>query len=254
MTTSKFIQLRPLTMVAVLAGVVGLSACTSIGYRCPLDPSEKPDSPTACAGMNDAMQGAKKGTGGKTSVLLDSQGRIVPPESLAGRPAQPLAAAAGRGVEPYQAATGSPVFVQPKVFQAYTSSFKDANGALHDGHTAWFTTPGRWAYGSMDAAGDITGQVMRPANPLDLPAGRVLTPDEAKTRQAQTQQAAAQSAQPATQQARDKAALQTLSDAASSASNKSGQSTRPATAATPVQTTPPQAAAGVTAPAIQLNN
>ena len=92
-------------MVAVLMGTLGLSACTTVGYRCRLDPNGKSEYPTACSGMQDALAGAKKGTGGKTSVLMDDQGRLVPRELLENKVAVPLTGQA----EPYREKSGDPL-------------------------------------------------------------------------------------------------------------------------------------------------
>lgn len=198
--------------------VSALSACTSIGYRCPLDESDSPEYPTACAGMQDAMNGAKKGVGGKTSVLMDAQGRLVPRELLESRAVNPLSAAASR--EPYRQKSGEPVFVQPKVFQTWTSAFVDADGNLHDGRHSWFTTPGRWSYGTVDQPGNITNNLMGPSMPEAKPAGRVVRvdPQTGEPVAAPQGENVAPKATPQTEKARDKAAQQTLSSTAAMAS------------------------------------
>lgn len=232
-------------LAAVMLGALSLSACTTVGYRCPLDHEGKAESPTACASMQEAMAGAKKGTGGKASVLMDDKGRLVPRELLENKVAQPLAANA----EPYRNKSGEPVFHQPKVFQVWTGAFVDAEGNLHDGHTSWFSTPGRWAYGTVDRPGEVGSNSMRPALPDTRPAGRVVKVDPNTGREMQVRAAADQrpaATQPNSQQERDKAALQTLSSAANSAAAKSqAQHAQPAKAPT---------AAGVTAPAVGLSD
>lgn len=229
-------------MTAALLAVLGLSACTSIGYRCPLNETDDAEYPTACASMQDAMAGARKGTGGKTSVLMDDKGRLVPRELLENKPVKPLTAQSN---EPYRAKSGDPVFNQPKVFQVWTGAFVDAEGNLHDGHTSWFSTPGRWAYGTVDRPGEVGNNTMRPALPDARPQGRVVKVDrdgrEITSQQQSAAPAQAQQAAPNTQQERDKAALQTLSSAAQSAANNAK--------ATPARPAP---AAGVTAPAVGL--
>jgi len=230
-------------LAAMLLGTLGLSACTTVGYRCPLENEGKAEFPTACASMQDAMAGAKKGTGGKTSVLMDEKGRLVPRELLENKVAQPLPSTG----EPYRVKSGEPVFHQPKVFQVWTGAFVDAEGNLHDGHTSWFSTPGRWAYGTVDRAGDVGNNTMRPALPDARPAGRVVKIDprtglEMQPQAAQQQAPAAQN----NQKERDKAALQTLSNAANSAS--AAAKPQPSAAAKA------PTAAGVTAPAVGLGD
>jgi hypothetical protein len=240
-------------LAAVLLGTLGLSACTTVGYRCPLEHDGKAEHPTACASMQDAMAGAKKGTGGRTSVLMDDKGRLVPRELLENKVAQPLTANA----EPYRAKSGEPVFHQPKVFQVWTGAFVDADGNLHDGHTSWFSTPGRWAYGTVDRPGDVGSNTMRPALPDTRPAGRIVKTDP-RTGQELPAQGKAQAGQTSSQQDRDKAALQTLSNAANSASAKNqaqqAQQAQPLQpkAAAPAAQAPTNA--GVTAPAVGLGD
>lgn len=234
-------------MAAVLVSMLGLSACTTVGYRCPLDPNEKSEYPTACSGMQDAIAGARKGTGGKTSVLMDDKGRLIPHELLENKPAVPLA---GR-VEPYNGKSGDPQFIQPKKFEVLTGAFVDAEGNLHDSHTAWFTTPGRWAYGTVDRATDVGNNTMRPALPDTRPTGRVVKVDPRTGEEAKPQAQAGNQAPKQNQQERDKAALQSLSSAAGTAAQTAkaqaqGQA-QPVVAAKP-------AAAGVTAPVVGLGD
>lgn len=211
MNTS-YLSRSALAIVAVL----GLSACTSIGYRCPLDPSEKPESATACAGMGEAMSGAKLGTGGKTSVLLDEKGRLVPPELLQNRTAKPLTAVmAAPNEEPFRDSTGEPVLHKPRLFQVWSAAFVDDKGNLHDGHHSWFATPSRWAYGTVNKPGLTGDNTMVPAMPGELPKGRILP--AVKRNQANHQ------VQVLTQAEQDKAALQNLSNAVESAHSQAQQ-------------------------------
>jgi hypothetical protein len=232
----------PLT-AALLVSMLGLSAC-AVGYRCPLDSNEKPDSPTACASMQDAMAGARAGTGGKTSVLMDDKGRLVPHELLENKVARPLAL---QKEGPYHEKSGDPVFHQPQVYEVWTGAFVDADGNLHDGHTSWFTTPGRWAYGTVDQPNGMGDSLMQPARPDARPAGRVV-----KVNPQTGQEIKPAAAAPATPKAREQAALQNLSNAATSAAqrvgNKSAAQVQPVT--TPRVTT--STAPSVTAPAINL--
>lgn len=234
-------------LAALLVGTLGLSACSSIGYRCPLDADDDAESPTACSSMQDAMFGARKGTGGKTSALMDDQGRLVPRELLENKVAKPLAT---QGKEPYRSKSGEPVFHQPKVYQVWTGAFVDAEGNLHDGHTSWFSTPGRWAYGSVDRPSEAGSNTLRPAFPDARPAGRVVKTDQ-NGNAVSNQPAAAQSAPASSQQERDKAALQSLSQAASTAANQNAKA-QPQPQVAPDRPVP--AAPNVTAPAVGLGD
>lgn len=261
---------RSLKLAGILAGLAALSACTSIGYRCPLDATDSPEEVTACASMSEAMAGSKKGTGSKTSVLMDEKGRLIPPELLSKTPVRPLA---NQAKGPYRDKTGSPAFIQPKVFQVYTESFQDGNGNLHDGHHSYFSTPGRWAYGTMDRNTDVSAHVMGPSRPSDRPDGRIVvvdprtglvmnpqqqgaqqtrpTPPSAAAQAAAVNTAAGASQSMSTQQ-RERAALQNLSNAANSAAANANAANRQIQAQG--QPNWPGAAPGVTAPAVQLGN
>lgn len=242
--------LRLPLLAAVLVSTVGLSACISPGYRCPLESGKDSEFPTACSNMKDAMAGARAGSGGHTSVLMDDKGRLVPREMLDHKVAKPLAA---QNTGPYHEKSGDPQFYQPKKFEAWTGAFVDANGILHDGGTSWFTTPGRWAYGTVDRPGDVGSNTMRPAMPDTRPAGRIVKTDQrGNIVSAQSQSAPAVQ----TSQQRDRAALQNLSAAANSAAAnvkvQQAQSAAQAAAAAVMPTTP--TSAGVTAPAVGLGD
>ena len=234
---------RPAALAAavLIAGV--LTGCMDIEYRCPLDPSKKPDSPTACAGMSEALEGAQRGTGGKLSVLMDDKGRVVPHEMLENRPAQPLAYRGGESDEPYPQATGEPVFRQPKVFKVEASAFTDANGNLHDAHNAWFATPGRWSYGTVDQPAADSDGLLKPASPLDAPPGKVV-----QTAGPGIQSSMRPTQTPATAKQRDQAALKNLSAVANNSARAAQENQMQGLRAQP------QAASGVTAPAISLGN
>jgi hypothetical protein len=235
-------------LAAVLLSTAGLSACISPGYRCPLEADKDIEFPTACANMKDAMAGARAGTGGQTSVLMDDKGRLVPREMLDRKVAKPLAA---QGTEPYHEKSGDPQFYQPKKFEVWTRAFVDANGNLHDGTTSWFTTPGRWAYGTVDRPGDVGANTMRPAMPDTRPAGRIVKKDQNGNIVSAQPQAAAV-AQPAQQ--RDKAALQNLSAAANSAAANAKAQQAQSQALSAANAVVQSPATGVTAPAVGLGD
>lgn len=232
-------------MLAVLA-VAALSGCTSIGYRCPLDPAEKADSPTACANMQDAIEGAKRQTGGRTSVFLDDKGRIVPREIIEQRTAQPV----GGGGEPsngFYPSSGQPAFIQPKVFQVWSGAYQDTEGNLHDGHHSWFTTPGRWSRGTVSTPGDVGKHLLAPALPNEKPKGRILSLDPRTGQPVVIQNVPTPATQSPQQTAKDAdaAALKALSQAANSSASR---------ATAPKAQLPATAAPGITAPAVQLKD
>lgn len=251
-----------------MAAVMLVSGCSTIGYRCPLDPSDSPDSATACASMQDAMKGAKNGTGGKTSVLLDDKGRIIPAEMTSRSAINPLGS---RTAEPYRQKSGTPVFEPPKVFQVWSAAFVDSEGNLHDGHHAWFSTPGRWAYGTVDKVGAIGANSMGPNRPDSVQGGRIVQPSGngsnvmrparpgagGVSQTQSTKPAVNELSQPkseaASQQERDAQALQNLANAANQAPNSKVLASDQAKAKALAQSQMGRVAApGVTSPGIQL--
>lgn len=228
-----------ISVFSMLSAVL-LGGCANVEYRCPLDGS-KPASPTACAGMKDALYAAKRGTGGKTSVLMDDKGRIVPNEVASNRSVAVLASP-----EPYAQSGGNPVYEQGSLFKAYTPGYQDGNGMLHEGRHSWFATPGHFKYGSVSVVGDggtVAGNaLLQPSNPNELPSGRIVVQDP-KAVQGQKVLTAPES-KPAPS---DKEALQSLSSATSKAATKAA-----AGKARPVSPGQNQAAPGVTAPGLGL--
>lgn len=93
---------------------------------------------------------------------------------------------------------GQPVYSQPRVHRSWAAPWVDANGRLHSGEYVYFTTPGRWEYGTLRAPGAAGAAMMGPVKPGSLG----FTPDFTKTpKGAQTiQNPNAQGLQPAQQQ------------------------------------------------------
>jgi hypothetical protein len=179
----------PIALAVMAVASIFLAGCTTVAYRCPLDGKGAGAGSTACAGLADAMAGARLGTGGKTSVLIEETGKLVPSDLLMGKTAVPLAAPSmvQAGTSGPAALPGvTPVYEQATVFQAWTPAFVDDSGNLHDGHYAWFTTPGRWTYGGSKnianspkvrgASGAAVqyGNTLSPSRPDDLPPGNIL--------------------------------------------------------------------------------
>ncbi len=59
---------------------------------------------------------------------------------------------------------GKPVFIPPKVHRVWTAPWTDSDGHLHGGEYLYFTTPGKWSYGSLRAPGEASG-VFKPVMP-----------------------------------------------------------------------------------------
>lgn len=233
------LKLNPLTKIMLAAAAITtLTACSSVPYRCPLDSAEEPDSKTACVGMEEALDAAKRGGGGKHSVIVDDKGNIIPPELAHKKTLKVI----NQATEPYVEASGSPQYRQPKVFQVWTPAYVDSDGVLHDGRNSYFTTPGEWRYGTLNGSGtkgsEVAEGLFRPSKETDLPKGRILTPDELKAKTAVVKAQASTEAVKDTPS--DKVALTNLSQSAQKAATKNAVNV--------------QAAPGVTSPSVQITD
>lgn len=176
-------------------GVLLLVGCANVTYRCPLDNTEKADSPTACASMQEAAKGARLGGGGRNSTLMSDDGSLV---KLHGAKSGPAAAPGAKSLAqataaaipvggPFASPTINPAYQPPRVFQVWTDAYQDAEGNLHDGRNSYFTTPGRWGYGDgaavpvtpsgRPAGATPSNRLMEPARADELPSGRVVDPN-----------------------------------------------------------------------------
>ena len=177
-----------LGFLVLSAALVG---CSSPSYRCPLDSDEKPDSPTACTSMQEALAGAKANTGGRNSVISDDKGQL-----LTSKNSRSSSEYAGNSVISRLALTqqevgfkSAPVFEQPKVFQFWTPHQVDSQGVFHEGRQSWMATTGRWRAPGVEGSGykpsisantqpagnpssaqssSATGAALRPSVPSDM--------------------------------------------------------------------------------------
>lgn len=156
----KFVHvLTPLALL-VLAG------CSSTpAYRCPLDGAEASGRCSSTEAAYDAAVGAR---GVKTDVisvfdLPQNKGLDQKKNEHAARPFF-----TGQATNyPTPAGSGTPVFAQPRVFQPWLAPYVDADGNLRSGEYGYFSTPGKWNYGSLRKPGGAS-QIFEPANPGNL--------------------------------------------------------------------------------------
>jgi type IV conjugative transfer system lipoprotein TraV len=161
-----------------------LSGCmTTPAYRCPLDGSEASGRCTSTEQAYKASVGARGVSHDATSVFDLPQNQHL--DKKAGS-AQPAASQTpyftGQAANyPAPPGNGAPVFQQPKVFQPWLAPYVDADGNLRSGEYGYFSTPGRWNYGTLRKPGSSSG-IFEPARPGDLgfqpvaPAGRQAAP------------------------------------------------------------------------------
>lgn len=147
--------------LTVLAAVATLMAgCASTPYECPLS-----DSPNAkCASTADAYKAARtlpKDTRGMTTVFDQSQAA----QARTDKADKPYVGAQSSEY-PAAGANGMPVFEQPRVFRPWLAPYVDAEGNLRSGEYGYFSTPGRWNYGTLRQAGNAS--IQGPARPDNL--------------------------------------------------------------------------------------
>lgn len=141
---------------AVLLASALTGCAISAPHECPLD-----DTGTgSCASMQTAYSAAQAPVrSGSTSLF---EGKAVQ-AAAPGDPVKPAIGALSNYPVPDQA---MPVFQQPKVFRPWLAPYVDADGVLHAGEYAYFSTPGQWNYGELRKPG-AGGAVMGPAKPWD---------------------------------------------------------------------------------------
>lgn len=68
------------------------------------------------------------------------------------------------------AGDGAPVFQQPNVMRVWVAPYVDADGVLRSGEYAYFTTPGKWNYGSLKKSGSASSasSMFEPTKPNQL--------------------------------------------------------------------------------------
>jgi type IV conjugative transfer system lipoprotein TraV len=126
------------------AAVLALTGCMSTPkHECALD-----ETGGHCASLEQAYQAA--------SGLDDVSGyqNVFESTKKAGRQGTQGFAPEGYA---QPAERGKPVFVPPKVHRVWTSPWTDSEGQLHGGEYLYFTTPGKWSYGSLRAPGEASG-------------------------------------------------------------------------------------------------
>lgn len=152
-------KLLGVAVVAALASACGTS------YKCPLAENGGP----SCSSKNmqtiySAATKAEPNYAGE--YVTDSQGyknSLIKAHAAAGQAVAP-ADAQSMGLPANE--RGMPVYEQPKVQRAWVAPWVDAEGNLHSGTYVYTTTPGKWNYGTLKAAGDV-GAMMEPVKPED---------------------------------------------------------------------------------------
>lgn len=171
--------------------------------RCPLDG----DGNQNCTSMQEGYSAA-------LGTPLPSIGNGALPTYAEGNSVAPQYSAFDGYSQPRQ--VGAPVYQQAQVHRAWTAPWTDADGVMHGGEYVFFTTPGRWTYGSLKASGGAS-DIFRPASrqafnvdPVTGAEGRAMEAAAKEAERAKVEAAKAKAkADQAAQQAKAAPALNT---------------------------------------------
>lgn len=147
---------------ALTAVAVALSACSTPGYRCPVGDENRPNG--ECSSIEKTYETARAAerAGAKGMTVFDPK-VAAEIEKSKNVPVLPGAASA----YPETPVNGMPVFEQPRVYRVWIPPYVDAEGNLRSGEYSYFSTPGRWNYGSLKKEG-AGSSVMEPTKPNSL--------------------------------------------------------------------------------------
>lgn len=165
--------MKKLMLPLSFAVVTVLSGCASVQYECPL----KPQLDAKCASMQDAYGAATKTTGQADSPrqsVFDRASKAAAADDAQNKPFF-------KGEDSGFTETGErgmPVFKQPDVHRVWVSPYVDSDGNLRTGEYTYFSTPGKWNYGTTRRAGEGSA-IFGPQKPNNL--GFVPVTTSAKT-------------------------------------------------------------------------
>lgn len=154
--------MKKLLLPLSLAVVAALSGCASVQYECPLKP--QPDA--KCAGMQDTYKASNKAQGSLTAdrqSVFERGSKVAVADEAQNRPFF-------RGEDsgfPEAGERGMPVFKQPEVHRVWVAPYVDSDGNLRTGEYTYFSTPGKWNYGTTKRAGEASG-IFGPTKPESL--------------------------------------------------------------------------------------
>lgn len=147
---------------ALTAVAVALSACSTPGYRCPVGDENRANG--ECSSIEKTYETARAAerAGAKGMTVFDPK-VAAEIEKSKNVPVLPGAASA----YPETPVNGMPVFEQPRVYRVWIPPYVDAEGNLRSGEYSYFSTPGRWNYGTMKKEG-AGSALMEPTKPNSL--------------------------------------------------------------------------------------
>lgn len=155
--------MKKLMLPLAVVALASLTGCASVQYDCAL----KPQKDAKCASMEDTYVAANRFSGGGDQ---DSARQSVFDRSQ-------KAAAANKGSSadrpyfkgedsnfPEAGERGMPVFTQPEVHRVWVAPYVDGDGNLRTGEYTYFSTPGKWNYGTTKRPGEGAA-IFGPAKP-----------------------------------------------------------------------------------------
>lgn len=149
----------------VIATTLVLAGCAS-PHRCPM---EEEMGITGCHSMEETYDAASGDDGGDLSVWQrggngkDNEDRDEDEDELVPE----KIAQATTPIHPFER---KPVWTPARVYRALIAPWKTGEGEnaiMHGGELVYFTVPGRWSYGTLDAPGSVNA-VSGPLEPDDL--------------------------------------------------------------------------------------
>lgn len=147
---------------ALTAVAVALSACSTPGYRCPVGDENRANG--ECSSIEKTYQTARAAErAGANGMTVFDPSVAAEIEKSKNVPVLPGAASA----YPETPVNGMPVFEQPRVYRVWVPPYVDAEGNLRSGEYSYFSTPGRWNYGTLKREGSGSS-LMEPTKPNSL--------------------------------------------------------------------------------------
>lgn len=165
--------MKKLYLPLSLAFAAALSGCAGVKYECPL----KEHSDAKCAGMQDTYVASNRAQGapsGERQSVFERGSHAATAHAAHNRPFF-------RGEDsgfPEAGERGMPVFKQPEVHRVWVAPYVDSDGNLRTGEYTYFSTPGKWNYGTTKRPGEASG-IFGPTKPGNLGFNPITTPTKA---------------------------------------------------------------------------
>lgn len=157
--------LKLLLATASLPALISLGGCMGSGYGCPLN-----DKSGYCASVNDTYHQARKGGGDSESVFAGMKPSQIHQNHSKKTKAEEAAEKKQLSFEslPSPPTGGKPVYKPGRPWRVWIAPWYDPKiKAMHGGSYVFFSTPSRWAYGTLNTPGVASG-ILGPISPHDL--------------------------------------------------------------------------------------